>query len=471
MSKAQINFSRDWASAQFYCGIDVHKHELAVAIFARDDAGAEFTKHNVFRADPAGLSALWKFAVKYRPRAFAMEATGVYHHLVAQFLAARQEDCGWAFAVVVANPADSKGVPGRQQFDRADAETLARLLAAGVLKSNTVVVPALEDLKAIFRLAARLEVDRTALKNRAKKTLDRAGVRPAGLNLNSEWARAVLYFLTDFPGTVGDALAKCLEEEGALAQHRTTLRRNAAKFAPYAAVALSPTQQALLRQDLVELEFKTARKALLAVQVDIILATRPGLQQLAGHLASVPGFSPFSAAWLLAEVGPAARYQTGRAFLAFCGCCPRVVSSAGRVYSAHITRRSNKYARTIFYNAARVAIYALKEPSGLRDYAQRVLARKATRSPKLAIMIVASKLARIAYGILRNPAPFSSNMARPHSAAAQGTGGRFCVADRKVIRRASKCLEKAGEILRGNYFAADVRRLAEALDGVLQGKA
>ncbi len=442
-----------------------------MAIYARDDAGVEFTKHNVFRNEPAGLDALWKFAAKYQPAGFAMEATGVYHHAVAQFLVARQKDCGWALAVTVANPSDAKGVPGRQQFDRADAETIARLLAAGVLKSSTLVVPALEDLKAVFRAAARLEVDRTALKNRAKKTLDRAGVRPAALNLDTGWARAFLYYLTDFPGTVGDALVKCLEDGGPIGEHRASLARNAAKFAPYAGVALSPTQQALLRQDLVELEFKTARKALLAVQVDVVLAARPGLRQVAGCLATVPGISPFTAAWLLAELGSISRYPSARAFLAFCGCCPRVVSSAGKVFSAHVTRRSNKYTRTIFYNAARVVCYALKEPSALRDYARRMIALKAGRSHKLAIMTVAAKLARITFGIMRAQVPFSPDLARPRRAGGSMVGTHFCVADRRVLRRASKCLEHAGEILKNDRFAADVRRLAAALDAALRGKA
>ncbi len=54
-------------------------------------------------------------------------------------------------------------------------------------------------------------------------------------------------------------------------------------------MALSGTQGALVRQDLVELECKTTRKALLAVKVDIVLATRLGLQQLTACIAFNPG--------------------------------------------------------------------------------------------------------------------------------------------------------------------------------------
>jgi transposase len=466
----KFKFSEDWAAAQFACGIDVHKHQLAVTIYARDDAGLEFEKHEVFHNDQVGLEDLWRFAAKYRPAGFAMEATGVYHHALANFLTARQADCGWVFEVIIANPADARGVPGRQKYDRVDALTIARLYAAGLLKSRTLVVPALEDLKAVFRAAARLERDRTALKNRVKKTLDRAGVRPTGLNLNTEWARAFLYHLTDFSGTVGDAIAKCAGEGSPIPAHRAKVAKNAGIFAPYAGVALSPTQQALVRQDLVELEFKTSRKALLAVQVDLLLASRPGLQQVAQHLASVPGISPFTAAWLVAEIGPVARYPSARAFLSFCGCCPRIVRSADRTYSAHVTRRSNKHLRSIFYMAATVVCNLVREESALKTYAQRVVQAKGPKRRKLAFMIVATKIARVVFGILQHPAPFSPDLARSRQCDEGSARGSFCLADRKVLRNAKRCLARVGEVLNDNVFTADMQRLSAALDAALHGK-
>jgi hypothetical protein len=246
--------------------------------------------------------------------------------------------------------------------------------------------------------------------------------------------------------------------------------KNAAKFAPYAGVALSSTQQALVRQDLVELEFKTSRKALLAVQVDLMLMPRPGLRQVAECLATVPGISPFSAAWLLAEIGPVARYPSVRAFLAYCGCCPRLVESAGRTYSAHVTRRSNKYVRTIFYMAAVVVCNLTRQQSALKIFAQRVVRDKGPKRRKLALMIIAAKIARVVFGIIQNPAPFSLDLARPAKVAPQGAGGSFCVADRKVLRKAKKCLERVGEILDDHVLNADMQRLSEALDDALHGK-
>ncbi len=190
MDTKPLKFSEDWSKIQLWCGIDAHKQQFTAHIYARDGASAEFYKSSTFRPDPRRLNEFWGFAAKYRPAGFAMEATGIYHHVIADFLTTRRETCGWDFTVVVANPADANGIPGRQKFDKADASALARYIAAGVLKSGAPVVPALEDLKTIFRAAARIERDRTALKNWVKKNLDRAGVRPASLDLNTDWARA-----------------------------------------------------------------------------------------------------------------------------------------------------------------------------------------------------------------------------------------------------------------------------------------
>lgn len=337
----EFKFSRVWAHAAFFCGLDVHKHQLAVAVFARDDSRAEFLKTNTFATTPAGFLAFWAFARKYRPVAFAIEATGVYHNSLATFLETQRADASWTYHVHVVNPADASGVPGGHKHDRVDTEMLARYLAAGVIWGGRPVVEALNDLRAIFRAAAKLETARTACKNRVKKTLDRAGFRPRRFDLNLQWTRALVVALTDHAGPVGELLDAARDPGHPLQPHWRHVKRP---------VTLSQTQRALVRQDLMGLEFATARKALLAVEVDRVIAARPGLRQQVHHLATIPGVSPFSAAWFLAEVPPVDRFANARAFLSFVGCCPRTVKSAGRVLSAHLTRRSNRHAHTILYN-------------------------------------------------------------------------------------------------------------------------
>lgn len=446
-----FKFSSHLGDVRPYCGLDVHKHELAACIFARDDAGQDLVASNVFGTDPAGLAAFWAFAREYRPVAFTMEATGVYHHVVATFLDWERWTAGWSFELLVINPADAKGIPGRQKNDPVDAEYLARYTAAELFKPGRAV-------------ATPLEEQRTRCKNRVKKTLDRAGFRPQRLELNSEWTRALVLALTEHRGTVGELLAAAGVPGHALAPHARYLASNRAYFAPYETVSLTHAQRALVRQELAALEFNTARKALLAVEVDAVVSTRPGLAQLVGCLASIPGLSPFSAAWLLAEVGPVTRFGTVGQFLAYCGLVPRTFKSAGRVYSGHLTRRSNKYARTVFYNAAVVLAYLVKKESRLKQYATRALKRKHHRT--LGLLVVAAKIARVAYSVMRDRVPFNPDGGAQDPPA--GVPGGFTVADRKTIRRARNCLQRLDAIEKlGPRLNLDVDRLARALDEAL----
>ncbi len=133
---------------------------------------------------------------------------------------------------------------------------------------------------------------------------------------------------------------------------------------------------------------------------------RQGLRQAVGYLASVPGISAFSAAWLPTEIGPVARYPCTRAFLSFYGWCPHLVKSDTKVYSEHMDRRSNKYVRTIFYKVAMVVCDLLKDESVLKNYATRMIRTKRPKRCKLALMIVAAKIERIMFGILQNPTLF-----------------------------------------------------------------
>nr|MDO8110029.1 transposase [Candidatus Sigynarchaeota archaeon] len=280
MTTAGFKFSDDWKATTFYCGLDVHKYQLTAAIYARDDSGNEFSKSELFGTDGTALKMFFAFVKTYRPIKFAMEATNVYHHVIATFLERMKERVEWTYDVLVFNPGDATSIPGRQKNDPVDATDIARYLAAGLIKAGKSINTALEDMRAIFRTAARIEVDRTALKNRIKKSMDRGGLRPKELDLNTNWARDMLYYLTDHEGTVGSFIENCLKTEGPLSKHANIIERNKAKFDPYKDVILTYGQKAVIRQDLVELEFKTARNALLAVEINNLVAMRPGLKQV-----------------------------------------------------------------------------------------------------------------------------------------------------------------------------------------------
>ena len=466
MEEVTFKFSVDWTKTAFYCGLDVHKHELAVAIYGKDDSLSEIVKTTIVPVTGKGLHEFWNFVKKYQPGGFAMEATGIYHHVVYKFLLNKRSKVHWPFVIVVVNPADAAGLPGRQKNDRIDAELLARYLAKGLLRSGKPVIEVLEDLKAIFRMALRLERDRTALKNRIKKTLDRAGIRPKYFDLNNQWSITFLTCFIEQENSLGCFIERELSDETSPLQGiRKHLVRNLKHLIPFFGFSLTSPQRALIRQDLVELAFKTGRKALLALEVDQVLLSRPGLRARAHDLATIPGISPFSAVWLLTEIGSIKRFRTFRQFKAYCGCCPRIVSSAGKIYSAHTQRHSNAHLRTIFYNAAVVVCNLVKKESALKEYADRVNRTKSSRNKKLVYCIVAGKIAKIVYTILKKGVPFSREIGRGFSP--DRLEAPFCLADRKLIRRARNNLQKVKLIPNIGCLGERSEELAKELDKLL----
>jgi len=471
MEDTEFKFSVDWTKSDFFCGLDVHKYELSVAIYSRDRSKTDFLKTSVFGTDSEGLERFWRFSRKYRPNGFVMEATGVYHHHVYEFLARKREKSSWPFKIIVVNPADASGIPGRQKNDRIDAEYLARYLAAGLFKEGKPVIKVLEDLKAIFRALARIQKDRTALKNRIKKTLDRAGIRPKGLNFNNEWTCEFIHEFIERNGSLGDFLKEISSNTTLLKKRRKIILKNLGMFLPYDDFCLSSAQKALIRQDLVDLELKTARRVLSGIEVDLLLSELPGLRRHAQYLSSIPGISPFSAVWIIAEIGSVKKFPSCRQLLAYCGCCPRIVSSAGKTYSAHVSRHSNKYLRTLFCNAASVVCNQTKRDSELKNYAMHVMARKGSISKTLAYNIVAAKLVRIVYSVLRDGVPFDKNGGSKFKGSVHAClDDSFTLSEIKNMRRASRMLRRVSLIEKTGLICVESERLAKELDALLLQK-
>lgn len=471
MEDIEFKFLVDWTKPAFYCGLDVHKYELAVAVYCKDDSESELLKTNIFSVDSAGLNRFWSFVAKFRPKGFVMEATGIYHHVIYRFLVKKRAHSEWAFKVLIVNPADASGIPNRQKNDKIDAENLARYLAMGLLKSGMPVIEVIEDLKAIFRMALRIEKDRTALKNRIKKTLDRAGIRPKGMDLNYEWVREFLYYFLEGETNLGQAISQIQADLELLKSHRHKIFKNIGKFIPYFDFTLSSAQRSMVRQDLMELDFKTARKRLLAVEIDQLILERPALRQHAFNLSTIPGISPFSAVWILAEIGNIQQFHAVKPFLAYCGCAPRIVSSAGKVYSAHVSRHSNSFLRTIFYNAAVVLCNFEKKESVLKEYARQVIKRKRSVSMTLVYCIVGAKIAKITFALLKTSAPFNPRHGSDLDKRNFKDGGsEFSLTSKNLIRKARNSLRRVEMGQELGLLGEHVSILAEQLDLLLQRK-
>ena len=474
MELVEFKFDVDWRSNPFFCGLDIHKHELAVAICSAEFRDAKIVSRSIFRVNSEGLERFWNHVKKYQPAGFAMEATGIFHHAIHEFLTEKLNTVEWRSEIVVTNPADANRLPGRQKNDKIDSESLAKYLAHGMLKEGKPVINVLEDLKAVFRVITRLEKDRTALKNRIIKTLDRAGIRPKSLDLNSNWTSQFLYHFTQFQGTLGAFLEEIFAKDHPLKSRENLIKKNLSRFAPFSPLSLTFVQRALVRQDLIELDIKTGRKDTLVVEIGQVIEQYSTLRMHASNLASIPGISKTTAVWILSEIGNIKQYPTPRAFAAYCGCCPRIVSSAGKVYSAHVSRHSNAYLRTIFYKAAIVICNLLKQDSELKRYAVRAMQRKGTQAFKLAACNVATKLTKIVYAILRDGVPFDPEFSRQTPRNIKEYKGQdFSLVDKKIIRHARNVLLRASQMEKAQelgHVKKEIETLAQSLDSLLKGK-
>jgi transposase len=451
-----------------YCGIDIHKHQVTIAIYGRDRNQLEFCKSEVFKTDPAGLNAMWVFSQRYSPQGYAMEATGIYHHPVAEFLQRQLERLHLNFDICIVNPADVAGIPGQQQRnDKLDAIQIAKFYAAGLLKKGRSIVPELEDLKALFRMNWRLEHDRTALKNRIHKTLDRAGFRPRKLNLNAEWTLEVLRSLTYHTGVISDFLTQAVLPESSLSQYKTYLMKSLTEWSRFGDIQLSPAQRALIRQDLYELGLKSARETMVKLEIEKGLQNQPILCDQAHRIASIPGITPYSAVWILTELGGIARFPNIRNFLSFCGCVPRSEISAEVTYSTHLTRHSNRYLCMIFYQAAIIVANIVKQDSPLKEYARHAMLQK-TGQLKLGYCKIMAKIARMVYGILKNHSSFNENNAAECKLTRKM--GLYTIVEQKAILRAQRALSRINTIKGLGEISCEIDTLIRSLEDSLKKK-
>ena len=125
------------------------------------------------------------------------------------------------------------------------------------------------------------------------------------------------------------------------------------------------------------------------------------------RLMSVPGIGPIISTAVVAAIGTGEAFERGRDFGAWLGLVPRQYSTGGRSVLGRISKRGNKYLRTLFIQAANVL---LMRPHNWEKFSFGPwLTEAATRlhRNKLATAL-ANKLARIAWSVLRHEKTFDS---------------------------------------------------------------
>ena len=116
------------------------------------------------------------------------------------------------------------------------------------------------------------------------------------------------------------------------------------------------------------------------------------------RLDDIPGVGPALATALVASVADPKAFRSGRDFSAWIGLVPKQNSSAGKDRLGSISKRGDRYLRSLFTTGALAVIrYAKIHGTGHRPWLTALLTRRPT---KVAAIALANKIARMAWAIM-----------------------------------------------------------------------
>jgi transposase len=159
--------------------------------------------------------------------------------------------------------------------------------------------------------------------------------------------------------------------------------------------ALSPRMVNLIAELVQDWRRLDERIAAVSAEIEALAQQDEGCQRV----MTVPGVGPIISSAVVAAIGNGAGFTQGRDFGAWLGLVPKQESTGDRTILGKISKRGNKYLRTLFVQAAHVVL--ARRPSaamrGLWPWIEQ--ASKRLHRNMLAIAL-ANKLARIAWAVL-----------------------------------------------------------------------
>jgi len=151
-------------------GLDIHPAQITACALIEDDDGSTRIEQRRLGAFARDRRELAQWAAALRPDEVVMESTGIYWKSPYAAL----ESVGIIAKVV--NARHVKNVPGRKT-DVSDAQWLATLSRAGLLRASFVPPADLRELRLISRERQSLVAQLARDKNRVHKILTDGGIR------------------------------------------------------------------------------------------------------------------------------------------------------------------------------------------------------------------------------------------------------------------------------------------------------
>ncbi len=370
-------------------GLDVHKDTVVACVRIMADGKAK-RECRTFATTTEQLMELRAWLEECRCTHVAMEATGVYWMPVFRIL-----DEG-GFALILANAAHIKNVPGRKT-DMNDAMWLADLLACGLIKASFIPTEEMQELRALTRTRKQLVREQTRHVQRIDKTLAEANIKLSSV-------------LSDIMGASGRRMIEAMIRGVRQPRQLAELAGKQIKATPkelYDALhgRLTDNHRFLLELHLKQWDGldETVRKIDLEIdrrigRADAQTGTgQPPFRALIELLSTVPGVSTVAAPAILSEIGPdMSRFPTAGHLVAWAGLCPGKNESAGKRKSSRL-RKGAPWLKTMLVQCAWAA--KRKKDSYYRAQFFRLQGR---RGPQKAICAVAASILTAIYNILKD---------------------------------------------------------------------
>ncbi|WP_431113013.1 IS110 family transposase [Variovorax paradoxus] len=131
--------------------------------------------------------------------------------------------------------------------------------------------------------------------------------------------------------------------------------------------------------------------------------------ELSRKLAEVPGIGPITASALVASIGDAKNFDSGRQVAAWLGLVPKQHSSGGKAGLLGMSKRGDTYLRTLLIHGARSVIYRVGQKAEACGWIAGVVNR---RNKNIAAVALANKNARIVWALLAHGRNFDAGYVR-----------------------------------------------------------
>ena len=154
--------------------------------------------------------------------------------------------------------------------------------------------------------------------------------------------------------------------------------------------AIPPTLLRAIERQLMTLHQLDEQIQLLERDITAWLQCEPAAQAV----EEIPGIGAITATALVATMGSAQAFRSGKAFAASLGLVPTQSGTGGNVRLGHISKRGDPYLRRLLIHGARVVLTrSMHRPA----WADALLARRPTN---VVIVALANKMARTAWALL-----------------------------------------------------------------------